>query len=374
MSLMKLSVRHMTLLGLLSISLTLCEFALGESQISGYPGSLSSSIAGANRFAEHSKAVNSKFNPLKKNETSEANFKKLDLAGDRANLQRGFKLAGRSGTESGGGGSGERDLFYSVMRKAISVLKRESEFKFKDGEVIEVTRLENALRATTLIPTQKQLFDREGVPVDLFNDPDDLVIWFNVPKWKNKTETEKIQLGFHEILGILVIPDPAYKFSNQLQLAAATLSKITPSLTEVQDTKVDQKFVSDFLQSSKSARDNVVLSYQCEKFAPSHKGFCLIQSQIQDGAIHQKVYLVEGTPEDFKNNKSANITVGLYRIVTDIPPNELNFVLSLMEWDAGHSEILGNSQCVARGYIKESGAKSANFCIFANFPTSAAHH
>lgn len=365
----KIKVRWITLIGLMSMFFTFVQHVCAENNNLGPSTIVASNSFELNTTISSSLSTREKFIPFKDSSVLNANFKKRDPEGDREGLKRGFSSAQRSGTESGGGGSGDRDLFYSVMRKAIFVLKHESQFKFKfkDGEVIDVSRLEDALRAVTLIPTKKQLIDREGVAVDLFNDPDQLTIWFNVQQWKAKRESEKIQLGFHELLGILTIPDPAYKFSNQLQLAVATLSKTKLSKTEVHDIKVDQRFVRDFLLSSKTINDHVVLSHQCEKFEPTHTGFCLIQSQMQDGAIHQKVYLVEGTPEDFKNNKSTNINVGTYRIITNISAVDLNFVVSMVHFNSGTAEILAAHDCISQGYVKVSESKAGSFCIFARF-------
>lgn len=292
-------------------------------------------------------------------------IKKQNLFFDKRGLTDGFEPSDMSGTESGGGGAIDRDLFYSVMRKVIIVLIRETSINFNDGTKIETNKLGNALRSITLMPTYTQLYDKEKVPVDLYNDPEQLIIRFNVPKWLQMTETEKIHFGLHELLGILKIPDPYYKYSKQLQQYYVEASKINPPKIELQSQSFDRSAIFEFLQSAKSNNENIVLSNQCEQFVPQFEGFCLIKSVIENGETRQLIYLVQEASENFHNNdKVEKVEVYSLRTIIDVPNDKLSFVIAVLRVDFKTIEVFNKKDCLAKKLIsKASQVSDGNLCL-----------
>lgn len=307
-----------------------------------------------------STSVSPKFEPI---------FKKLDVEGDRNKLNNGFVPSVRSGTESGGGGSEERDLFYTPLRKAIAVLKRETIFHFHDGKKIEISRLENALRVSTVIPTKKQLYDRENIRVDLKNDPEDLVIWFNVPTWIQWSETKKIRYGLHEVLGILNIPDPLYKYSAQLEQYVTENGHLTPPVTEVQSGVLTHDSAHKFLSAAQTAGENIVLMSQCQRFETNHQGYCMIKSVMENGVMRQLVYLGQGSLEELLANKTIKMPshATILRVVVNVPAKRVGFILALNKAVNGTCEVFNRDDCLLRGYALESELDVGNLCILSRF-------
>lgn len=300
--------------------------------------------------------------------SAELPIRKFDLPGDQKRLSIGFELNQRSGTESGGGGSLDRELFYFPMRKAMAILKREDVFHFHDGQKIEVSRLENALRVATIIPTKKQLYDSENVKVDLKNDSDDLVIWFNVPAWVQMSQSKQIRFGLHEALGLLKIPDPLYKYSAQLEKFVIENDQVASPLPEIQKQSVPRKSVFEFLQQANSSNENIVLSSKCERYEPSHKSFCLIKTVMENGFMRQLIYLVEGTVDEFHGNATGETQVATVRTILNIPASQVQFVLSLIRVDMGKAEVLNKSDCHSRGFAEEAQVDDGHLCVIARFP------
>jgi len=295
-------------------------------------------------------------------------IKKHKLDNDKKGLIDGFGPYEPSGTESGGGAAYDRELFYSVMRKVITVLQREHSIDFNDGKTIETDKLYNALRSITLIPTNKQLYDKENAPVDLYNDPFQLIIWFNVPKWLQMKETEKIHFGLHELLGIMKFPDPFYTYSKQLQQYYFEASKISPPEIELQSANIDRSAILEFLKTAKSKKENIILSYQCEQFVPQFEGFCLIKSVLENGVTRQLVYLVQETPEDYLSNAPlGKVKVYNLRTVIDVPSDKLSFVIALLKVDKYKSiETFNKKDCLAKNLIsKASQVNDGNLCVVA---------
>jgi hypothetical protein len=295
-------------------------------------------------------------------------IRKLYLLRDRIGLLNGFEINQRSGTESGGGGSEDRDLFYFPMRKALAVLKRENVFHFHDGQKIEVDRLENALRVATVIPTRKQLYDLENAPVDLKNDPDDLVIWFNVPTWLQMSQLKQIRYGLHEALGLLRIPDPLYRYSTQLEQYVTENAQMTSPLSEVQKQTVSRKAVFEFLQEAKSSNENLVLSPQCERYDSSHLGFCLIKTVMENGLMRQLIYLVEGSIDEYHADAIGNSRVAILRTILNIPASKVQFITAMIRADHGTTEVLNKSDCLSRGYAEGAIVIDRHLCVITRFP------
>lgn len=145
------------------------------------------------------------------------------------------------GTESGGGGgSFDKQIFYKPLVFALKRLSSQEEYVFNTEEkptkriVIKISKLASTLKKAKIIPTERQLYDRNGNKVDLYNDPKLNEIHYNTKKWDTKTEVEQVQMGLHEILGLLEIPDPYYSISNYLaDFALANLNKTSMSFCGV---------------------------------------------------------------------------------------------------------------------------------------------
>jgi hypothetical protein len=85
--------------------------------------------------------------------------------------------------------------------------------------VIAINDLVKALDRAAIVPSSEQLYDRDGLPVDLVNDPDKFEIHVYVTPWNSPTSTlpQKWKLGIHEVLGLLRIPDPSFRISEKLR-------------------------------------------------------------------------------------------------------------------------------------------------------------
>lgn len=145
------------------------------------------------------------------------------------------------GTESGGGGgSFDKQIFLKPLVFALERLSSQEEYVFntKDSPskriVVKISELVSTLDKAKIISTEEQLYDRNGDKVDLYNDPNLNEIYYNTKKWSAKTEAEQVQMGLHEILGLLKMPDPYYSISNHLaDFALANLNKNTMSFCGV---------------------------------------------------------------------------------------------------------------------------------------------
>jgi hypothetical protein len=305
---------------------------------------------------------NQNFPKLEMKLSPEGVVRKLNLQSDRMGLQKGFGITQRSGTESGGGGSGDRDRFYSVMRKSIEILKLQTSFEFSGSALIFPTKLEDALRASTVIPTHKKLHDQEGAPVDLINDPQDLVIWFNVENWSQLPLAKQVQLGLHELLGLLEIPDPLYKYSEQLQLYVIKNWNKESTQRHVIQKIVSKKKLLELMQEAELSRQDVVLSLQCEKYSSTHKGFCLIRSVIQDGKPQEIVYLIDGSVDDFKRG-IINSSKKSFTVFTDIHPQNLVQMEGWIEFSQGISTRWSESECKSHGFNTDPGT----WCLYAEY-------
>lgn len=199
--------------GLVTVSLTLSLPCLGGM------GQLAKPVVSLSPFGLHAPNNNKLSNPALQS-SSTLSLEKQSLLPGSKKTNTNDSL--RSGTESSGGGSTDRQNFYKPLAFALQKLSSQSKYVFntksKKMPAVEIIidDLINALRNVTIDPSHDQLYDLEGVKVDLFNDPNTNKIYFNIESWNTKTEAEKIQLGLHELMGILKIPDPFYSISTRL--------------------------------------------------------------------------------------------------------------------------------------------------------------
>jgi hypothetical protein len=133
------------------------------------------------------------------------------------------QLKAKTGGESGGGGSSDRDLFYSILDRVLGKLSTaqstyvfNTQYRTDEPVTVNVEDLYLALWKTNINPVHVQLYDRYKLPVELYNDPAMGLINFNVENWKARTDFENAKLGLHELMGILTLPDPSYSISTKL--------------------------------------------------------------------------------------------------------------------------------------------------------------
>ncbi|MGZ3771874.1 MAG: hypothetical protein ACXVCP_18915 [Bdellovibrio sp.] len=144
------------------------------------------------------------------------------------NILKEKNLNLQSGTESGGGGSTDRQRIYKPLADSLEKLSVKTEYVFKPNKsanfnaiTVKIDDLIWALRNATMVITHDQLYDKDNAPVDAYNIPfkepiDQGKIKINIDKWNAKSDFDKVQIGLHELMGTMKIPDPYYWVSTRL--------------------------------------------------------------------------------------------------------------------------------------------------------------
>jgi hypothetical protein len=120
-----------------------------------------------------------------------------------------LSASAHAGVRDGGGGDAAEVEFSNIGKQLVTMLQAKGNVGF------DLTALKSAVDATQVSMLRHQLFDK-GVERDAMNYPTEKQIEVNRAYWIGLQAVPKVELAFHEYLGIAGIEHDVYTISSNL--------------------------------------------------------------------------------------------------------------------------------------------------------------